>query len=499
MKKITRFLTNNYHFIIAFFTLAVSLCISFSADLFGDDYFYMKPAVSSWAVILQFLKWHIMNCNGRTLVHAFIILFLRNKFTVTLWRILCGLGFTSLCFLISKLVFRNGNRYKFGVCVASFILMTIRTNMYNQSVYWLTGSFNYLFPLIFLLVIMLISTKNHNSKWLIPLAFLGGATMEQSGMMCIGWFVLLILDELIETRKINKNFLVCSLFSVAGYLTIVFSPGTFTRITTQSTTNEKNFATILLTMARKNWLDNVSIYVMISLLALTLCFWTIHFRKANKFSGIIAKFITPLFFTLFLMNSVLRVYLTLSGMVFGKDVTFSKTFNFTIMSLWLIYFALFVLLTAYSGVMIYLKNGESIPVVSLILGIDSQFMMVILKTVISRACFPAIIMFAIFLTYSTVYFASEFSKKKIFKLKHTESLLKAGVCVVCTVSCLFQLYSGVFGECLFVEEEKTFSPFSSEEMHQLTDSMEVNLKNYYSSEDSDLKIKYDAMDFSLYK
>ena len=54
MKKCACFFKNNYHYIILLLTFAAILCVTLSADLFGDDYFYMKPAVSSFSVVLQF-------------------------------------------------------------------------------------------------------------------------------------------------------------------------------------------------------------------------------------------------------------------------------------------------------------------------------------------------------------------------------------------------------------------------------------------------------------
>ena len=104
MKKCACLFKNNYHYIILLLTFAAILCVTLSADLFGDDYFYMKPAVSSFPVVLQFLKWHILKCNGRTLVHIFVLIFLRNSVTVTVWRILSGSDDSTLL-VYSKTVF----------------------------------------------------------------------------------------------------------------------------------------------------------------------------------------------------------------------------------------------------------------------------------------------------------------------------------------------------------------------------------------------------------
>ncbi len=500
MKKCVCFLKKNYHYIILLLTFAATLFVTFSADLFGDDYFYMKPAVSSFPVILQFLKWHIMKCNGRTLVHIFVLLFLRNSFTVTLWRILSAAALTALCWIIPKLLFADQKLFRLGVCAASFILMTVRPNMYNQPVYWLTGSINYLFPILLLVVIMFISLKKENSKWLFPLAFLCGATVEQIGMMCIGWFVLLILNKMINKIKLNKHLWGYLILSIAGFLTIVFSPGTFTRMTNQGELNEQSFFTVLLAMARKNWLDNISIYSMVILLSVSFCLWAYCFRKKNAFAGIVAKIIMPVFTLLFILNSLLRVYVTFYGMFLQRDVNFSEKTNRIFMFLWIIYLALFVFLSLYSAVMIYIEKHNFVPISALILAYGSQLMMVITKTVLFRTCFPALIFFAVYLTYSYAMFANRLSNSE--SAKQSKKLLNLGRCVVCLAcvfACAFQLYSGAYGECLFKEEKKSFKPYSHEEMQQMLDQMDISIKEYYSSENSDLKLKYDPYDFSLYK
>lgn len=465
MKKCACFFKKNYHYIILLLTFAATLCVTFSADLFGDDYFYMKPAVSSFPVILQFLKWHILKCNGRTLVHIFVLIFLRNSVTVTAWRILSAAAMTALCWFIPRLLFNDQKLFRLGVCAASFVLMTVRPNMYNQPVYWLTGSINYLFPILLLVVIMFISLKKENSKWLFPLAFLCGATVEQIGMMCIGWFVLLIINEKISRKKLNKHFFGCLVFSIAGFLTIVFSPGTFTRMTNQGGLNDQSYFTVLLAMARKNWLDNISIYIMIILLSVSFCIWSYHFRKKNRFTGFVAKIAMPVFAVLFVLNSMLRVYVTFCGMFLQKEIDFGEKTNQIFLILWVIYFALFVFLSLYSTVLIYMERHDFVPIIALILAYGSQFMMVITKTVLFRTCFPAIIFFAIYLAYSYAVFVNV-----ILKSKPTEkngkllNLGRAAVCIACAFACVFQMYFGVNGDCLFKEDKQSIKPYSHEEM-----------------------------------
>ena len=73
------------------------------------------------------------------------------------------------------------------------------------------------------------------------------------------------------------------------------------------------------------------------------------------------------------------------------------------------------------------------------------------------------------------------------------------VCIACIFACVFQLHLGVKGDCLFKEDKQSIKPYNREEMEQMLDQMDISIKEYYSSENSDLKLKYDPYDFSLYK
>ena len=54
MKKCACFFKNNYHYIILLLTFAAILCVTLSADLFGDDYFYMKVKGGELSSMEQF-------------------------------------------------------------------------------------------------------------------------------------------------------------------------------------------------------------------------------------------------------------------------------------------------------------------------------------------------------------------------------------------------------------------------------------------------------------
>ena len=105
MKKIKNFIIDNYH-IAALVLMFLSIgFVMIHNGYWLDDYRYMRPALCDWKVVFQFLKWHILNYNGRTIVHFFVILFLRYKYSLLAWRIICTAVICASCVFISKITF----------------------------------------------------------------------------------------------------------------------------------------------------------------------------------------------------------------------------------------------------------------------------------------------------------------------------------------------------------------------------------------------------------
>ncbi len=504
MKRFFKEITSRYHLWVMLIMFIATFGVVLSADFLPDDYFYMQPAVSSAQVWLQFMKWHMTECNGRTLIHAIVLLLLRNNVTQFIWRVLCPLGFVLMCVFASKMLFEQKNDYRIGICVGTFLLMTIRPNLFNTNVYFLTGWCNYCLPIFLLTATMFLSVKNVDSKWLLALAFLGGATMEQTGMMFIGWFTLLFLHELISNKRFNRNVLVSVILSVAGYLSVILSPGTLARIKLQSTLEKRGVLTDLLIMVRKLWIDNLSMYVLVFAMLFAVCFWLVYFNRKTRKGKAFSITVCSVLFILFVANTLLKVYLMLNDAIFGNEIVFSNKVNSLIMCLWILYAVLFIGSLLYSGAMIYIKLHNLVVPAVLILGGGSQILTSLTGTLVFRVCFPGICCFIIFCVFSIVYAINEITQlnekqRWVKNKKRPMKAIKVLLVCACFVGCLFQFYSGVFGECLFKTEKQHITPMTSEEMTEMTTMREKQMTDYYGSGNADLDITYDPTNFSLYK
>ncbi len=487
MKKFKSLLRENYHIVVLSVMLAAVFYVVAHVWFILDDAVYRQVAVCDWSEILWFMKWHLMTMNGRTLVHFFAILFLRNNWRLEVWRFLCTFAFCAVPLLCAKISAEGRKISRSAVLLIIFLMTSTYPYIWDSSVYWLAGSFNYLFPSVMLLVIILIHTKKPDSLWLIPLSFFCGATTDQVGIMTIGFFVLVILDRIINRQKITLRSVLFFLSSCAGYAMIMICPGTYKRFTNQGGMDIRGFSYNLFKLVRIRWIDNLCIATFTVCITLIVIFWLYKFKNQNSFTKKANPVLAVLLAVLTAANLLLKARIVAAKLM-HQPVTFSESLNKAIIIIWLIYAAIFIGSIMLSGLYIYIFSKKAMPLICLILAMGSQFMMAVSDMSLSRTCVPGLFAFYVFMTYSV----GEFLKSGIIKNVKLKPLLKAGFVGLCIVSCAFQVVTGL--HCVFKSEPYNPKPLSHEEMVQYTDKLlEKNIK-FYSGEDWHESI--DAFDFS---
>lgn len=496
------FIFRNYHLFAMLLFVLVSAYFTFKTEIAADDFHYRQVAVCSPSVILQYLKWHYMAENGRLLVHVFVILMLRNKFTFVLWKILTVAGLVAYCDLIAKMASAAREQYRSAVMTVIFFFMTI-VNIYTYSIYWLTGSFNYFYPMLFLLAIMYLSRKKPGSPALIPLALLCGATTEQVGIMCIGWFFLLTLDGVFKKKKPSIVYIICTVLAAAGYATVMLSPGISIRINDQGTHGLLNYGINLIKLLRKNWIDNLGMVFFMSMITFGVCYWLYKFKKDR---GLSSKITVPaiVFLTAAnILNFTCKLVLQLHHTLLDSNIKFSHGFNTAYCIFWFAYLLVFTVSLCYVTVKIYTERKEFIVSASVILAVGSQIMMSAAISAPKRCCLCGTTTFMFFIIYTLRNMYADFKEyltlKKPNRKLPPQSVRKSLALVLCAFACVFQvMFFGHF-RYTFVDFDKcTFEPLSSEQMTELTDNRAASNKIYFLSEDSAWRAPYNVIDFSLF-
>lgn len=499
-QSVKSFFVNNYHYIVLILFVLTNLFINFRLGIATDDLWFRKASVCSPSVMLQYFQWHYHKENGRLLAHILTVLFLRNKATFWIWKILMVFSLFAYCIIISKLSAKNKSQYKSAVVITVFLFMTVITDIYTGSVYWLTGSFNYFFPVLLLLCIMLLTVKKPQSFLLPILSLFCGVSMEQTGLMTIGWFVLVIADSLIRKRKVGINTIICVISSCLGYATVFFSPATNTRVSNQGFQGFSEVLINILKIIRRNWIDNISLMFLMTLIVISVCFWLYKFRSKNSFFSKITVPVIVYLITFNVLNYIFKLALYACDAFLGKDISFPSSVNITIAVFWGLYMVILAVSLIYTVIRLYIEKKEFLVCAATILGLGSQIMMAASNFAPKRTCFSGITMFMFFVIYSlNEMYKDIIASKKVGRVKVKPHSLKIAVCFVCLFACVYQLvFFRVFGYMYVDFDSKEYHPISSEEMTEETYQKELRNYNFYSNPDSVWNQNYDILDFSLY-
>lgn len=485
-RKVLSSIKNNYHYIPLALIFISSLYICLNMGYYNDDFTYRQAAVGSINEIIEFIKWHFENYNGRTLVHVIAMIFLRNKFGLMIWRVLCPAVIALSCLFTAKITADSKDDVRRGCLMSVFVFAAINPIMLNQSVYWLTGFFNYLFPVFILLSVMLIASKNAESKWLYPLGLISSLTVDQTSMMTVGLFALLSIDSLIRKKKFSIHNAICFVLSVAGCCTVLLAPGNSKRLDLQGKPELMQIIRNFIAIIRKNWLDNIFLFVMIITLTVFIAMWLYKFKGINTFTKVVNIPVMLVLCVLAVANTALKVYLLIESET-GNAISFSNSLNSILFKIWFIYAFIFFASFGYVTLLIYLKKSTPMPIITYILGVGSQAMMSVADKYIMRACIPGIFMFMIFEAYSFSYFVSHCSKAK------TQRIVVCLTAVMLAFACCFHAANGE--KSLRIEKQKEIYPLSAEEMKAFEYDLKVRADKYYSG--ADWKDKYNIFDLSI--
>ncbi|MDO4618893.1 MAG: DUF6056 family protein [Clostridia bacterium] len=217
---------DNLFYILLFIgVFFVTFMINKSVSLYGDDFYY---AVFSEQGFLKMHIEHYKIVNGRAIVHLLATIFLMLPMWV--WQVVNSLMLATITAISAKIASAKSKLNVWLLAFSSVLLLGV--DMTRESVYWLTGSFNYVYPFMLLVIFWYLLFKKERKPWtaIYILAFFSAATTEQNGMMTLGIVVLYILDSFFtKHKKVGKNTWLLLLPVLAGFVSVYLSPATFVR------------------------------------------------------------------------------------------------------------------------------------------------------------------------------------------------------------------------------------------------------------------------------
>gem|GEM_PF-3158792 len=369
----------------------------------GDDFWYASSVAQGIPGFLRFLARHYVRANGRLLVHALAGLFFWDG-TMIIWKIITPIFIAGVFVLIAKCF--TGTKRQFQVMLAALCLLylSLGGEVVAYGPLSVTTSANYLFPalIVYLDVILLLRMDSTGKpKGLLLLTgFLAGATMEQWGMIVLGYAVLLPLSRWIAEKKKPRLFAIAHITAVAlGLLTVVLAPGNFVRMGSSVRPLPENFvaATTMLMNIPALWLFQL-------LLTAALCYWlfTLQVKKGLRALHTIQALLLILGWG-FNFCCMFRLF----GLDFERPGLVHSLFQ--------IYDLFYLASLCYVPLAIWLKKKNPMYLVQMIIGLGALYMLIAASVSPYRPLLPTLFVEFVFIGLTALdWFARE--KKTKFSL-----------------------------------------------------------------------------------
>lgn len=224
MKKIL-----NEKNIILFIIFISMLALNYLYPYISDDYTYMYKydnfeRIKNISDIFFSMKDHYFLWGGRVLAHSLASVFL--LLPKNIFNICNSIMYTIFIYMI-YLIGRRNNKDNYNYLFIIHLLIWFINISFGEVTLWLTGSCNYLWTsVIILLFLYLFHKENKNVIIFSILGILAGMCNENFSLSII--FVC-ILFVIFNKNYRNKNNYIGIIFLIIGYLFLFLAPGNFIR------------------------------------------------------------------------------------------------------------------------------------------------------------------------------------------------------------------------------------------------------------------------------
>ncbi len=398
MQSFKEFFKKNYHWIVlGVFTVLMLITHQFVL-IYGNDYYHASAVAGTVQDFVNFHVKHYMEGNGRALIHVVLTLFFIGK-GVLIWRILNPIVFALVIILCAKAFIYDPKDRPAVIVILSVLYLCLGGRFTSYSTYSLTPVFNYIYP--FLLTLPLICCINRiyadGKKYpaLPVLGFFAGATMEQTGMMTIGYIVLIVFFHwILNKKKPAAVIIVTFVTTLIGFATVMLAPGNTVRMEGATRPFTENF------VAATTMLVNNKPFVLLNLFLISaLSYWLLTLRPKLKLLRIC---------NILLVIALGAGYLVNLFLMYNP---FGITFSHPILKLvWVAYDLAYVFAMVYVPVLIAFckKNYEYLSHAVIALG--SIFMLFFASISVWRPLTPAIVIFFVFIAQTCLDLRREHPK-----------------------------------------------------------------------------------------
>ena len=200
----------------------------------GDDFFYASFCTKGIGHFFRAHAEHYMHSNGRCIVHLLASLFL--KMPHIIWKIFNAAMWVMLALNIYRLIsiyVTDASKLKFIMFMLCGGFLTIHIEMAKESTLWLTGSFNYTYPLLLFMWYwyMLFTNSAHSTRKMCIVGFLTAASMEQESALTVILTLGYVCHTVFIRRKnLSPDLKKIMLAVIIGAVSLFLAPGNIHRM-----------------------------------------------------------------------------------------------------------------------------------------------------------------------------------------------------------------------------------------------------------------------------
>lgn len=240
LKKVSQKLLHNIH-LIGFLSFMV-LFLYFHKFVYmgADDFYYANFWDYGIGGFIRENIHHYKNLTGRAFVHLLCETVL--SLGMGVFGIVNSIFIGLTIFFSARIAAYDSekksvhHRFKFTLLICLFLFLSLNIMILRESVFWVSGSYNYLFPVMLQVIYFYLLNKDieyqSKNKFLFILSFLSGATVEQTGIIVILTNLFLIINYYIRNKgKPHFIYFINFFAGILGYTTLFLSPGVTKRIT----------------------------------------------------------------------------------------------------------------------------------------------------------------------------------------------------------------------------------------------------------------------------
>ena len=384
------FVRKNIHWIVFGCFVVLMLVLHRFVLLTGDDYMHSSVIGEGASSFWSWHAHHFLRKNGRAVIHFLLTLAFALP-NAEIQRILNPFVIAFVLLLEAKLCSEEKVKMQRSFLFLCLIFLGLFGEFMSMGIYSFSPAFNYVHPMLLTYGAALCTRRVYAGKpvgkafyamyWLVCL--FAGASMEQSGIMAIGYLVLTALVAYLQQKKKPPETVqIALIITVAGYLTVMLAPGNSVRMATSTKPFSENC------IAAATMLLNTRSFVLFHLVfVFCIVFWLLRLRPANKLLsalhicmciGMIVGNLT----NLFLLFNPFGISLESSGLV-GL--------------LWRGYDLLYIFCTVYVPLWIAYQKKDWSYAVHMCIALGSVFILLFASISPYRPLIPAVLTMMIFM------------------------------------------------------------------------------------------------------